>query len=67
MKKNTIYTYAWYWVLERIETEVAKVVEAENAGKRHPIADARLAKLYAEEAELHALILAEEKNGAQGR
>lgn len=67
MKKHTIYLYAWYHVLSKIEAEVTKVVEAQKAGKRHTVEDARLAKLYAEEAELHALILADEKNGAQGR
>lgn len=62
MTKARIYTLAWYYTLQRIEDEVAKVVEAEKAGKRHPIADARLARYYAEEAELHELILKEEKN-----
>lgn len=57
MTKARIYKLAWYYTLERIEEEVEKVVEAERAGKRHTIADARLARYYAEEAELHELLL----------
>lgn len=62
MTKARIYKLAWYYTLQKIEEEVEKVVEAERAGKRHTIADARLARYYAEEAELHELLLKAEKD-----
>lgn len=62
MQKARIYKLAWLYTLQKIEEEVEKIVEAEKAGKRHAIADARLAKLYTEEAELHKMLLEAEKS-----
>ena len=61
MTKARIYKLAWLYTLQKIEEEVEKVVDAEKAGKRHTIADARLAKYYTEEAELHKLLIEAEK------
>lgn len=61
MTNARIYKLAWYYTLQKIEETVARVVEAEKAGKRHTVEDARLARYYAEEAELHELLLKAEK------
>lgn len=62
MKKAYIYKLAMNTILEKIEHEQNVKAEAEKNGTPHRVADHRLERLWAEERELHQMILDAELN-----
>lgn len=61
MTKAYIYNMAMGRLLEKIEKETERKERLKAEGKVAPIAEARLERYYAEEKELHEMILEAER------
>ena len=62
MTRERLYNLAYQQTLQNIEAAIERVIAAEKAGKPHHKDDAKLAKYYAEAAELREKLHIEYKS-----